>query len=241
MRPGMQHAPRATCPKSNMPQHTWTARAHSSPLATLIRARAGALKWFLFVCSYLPQHYCIFHCLNIPQNSPNLEYKSHLAKNCIICHPEFTPLGGAIGEESVFWLITPIYSHNSHKPYMHAFPELCWISWYRPISAYHFSPQFCQMSQTNFFEILPGSFADWKETLHTASVDPPDRNVLKVPYYCFSSISHSCQMSNNTVFEMHCSKPIWGPYFQLSKSHSSELYWALLSSTESRLFLCLHL
>ena len=49
---------------------------------------------------------------------------------------------------------------------------------------------------------------------------------LKVPYYTvFSSISHSCQRSNNTVFEMHCPKHIHGPEFQLSKSRSSELYW----------------
>ena len=42
--------------------------------------------------------------------------------------------------------------------------------------------------------------------------------------YCFSSISHSCQRSNNTVFEMYCLKPIHDPEFQLSKSRSSELY-----------------
>ena len=30
---------------------------------------------------------------------------------------------------------------------------------------------------------------------------------------------------NNSVFDMHCSKPIHGPEFQLSKSRSSELYW----------------
>ena len=43
--------------------------------------------------------------------------------------------------------------------------------------------------------------------------------------YCFSSNSHSCQRSNNTVLEMHCPKPIRGPEFQLSKSRSSELCW----------------
>ena len=42
---------------------------------------------------------------------------------------------------------------------------------------------------------------------------------------CFSSISHSGQRSNNTIFEMHCPKPIHGPEFQLSKSHLRELYW----------------
>ena len=29
--------------------------------------------------------------------------------------------------------------------------------------------------------------------------------------YCFSSISHSCQRSNSSVFDMHCPKLIRGP------------------------------
>ena len=49
----------------------------------------------------------IFHCLNITQNSPNLEGTSHRVKNFIIyCHPQFPPLGSAINKESAFWLIT---------------------------------------------------------------------------------------------------------------------------------------
>ena len=33
----------------------------------------------------------------MPQNSPNLEYKSHLLQNVIIyCRPEFPPLSGAM-------------------------------------------------------------------------------------------------------------------------------------------------
>ena len=51
----------------------------------------------------------IFHYLNIPQNSPNLEYTSYLPKNVIIyCRPQFPPLGGAIIKESAFWFITHI-------------------------------------------------------------------------------------------------------------------------------------
>ena len=42
--------------------------------------------------------------------------------------------------------------------------------------------------------------------------------------YRFSSISHSWQRSNNSVFDMHCPKPIRGPEFLLSKSRSTELY-----------------
>ena len=43
--------------------------------------------------------------------------------------------------------------------------------------------------------------------------------------YCFSSISHSYQRSNSSVFDMHWPKPIHGPEFQLSKSCSTELSW----------------
>ena len=88
----------------------------------VIRAQAGLNLWgsncfsndyYLF---FFVPNADIFHCLNIPQNSPNLEYKSILAKNFIICcHPEFPPLGSAIIKESAFWLITPIYfvSHDN--------------------------------------------------------------------------------------------------------------------------------
>ena len=47
--------------------------------------------------------------------------------------------------------------------------------------------------------------------------------VFKGPkLYCLSSIF--TQRSNNTVFDMQCPKLIRSPEFQLSKSHSSELY-----------------
>ena len=52
---------------------------------------------------------CIFHCLNIPQNSPNLKYMSHLLKNIIMyCCPQFPPQGGAIIKGSAFWIITHV-------------------------------------------------------------------------------------------------------------------------------------
>ena len=60
----------------------------------------------------------------------------------------------------------------------------------------------------------------------TDSSVPQKPNYFKGPIlYCFSLISHSCQRSNNTLFDMHCPKPIRGPEFQLSKSCSSELHW----------------
>ena len=54
-------------------------------------------------------------------------------------------------------------------------------------------------------------------------------NILTVPFKgprscSFSSISHSCQRSISTIFEMYCPKPIRGSEFPPPKSHSSELY-----------------
>ena len=44
----------------------------------------------------------IFHCLYIPQNSPNEEYTSHLPKNVIVyCRPRIPPLGAAISTSSL--------------------------------------------------------------------------------------------------------------------------------------------
>ena len=78
-----------------------TRRQHAATAACL---RVLELLFFIF------QTVRIFHCLNIPQNLPDLEYKLHLAKNCIIyCRPKFPPLDGAIIKESAFWLIIPIY------------------------------------------------------------------------------------------------------------------------------------
>ena len=66
----------------------------------------------------------------------------------------------------------------------------------------------------------------WTSATECKETDKDEELVLKGPIlYCFSSVSHSCQRSNNSVFNMHCPKPICGPEFQLSKSRSSELYW----------------
>ena len=77
----------------------------------LIGARAGKPARSLLFSKedFFVPNYRIFHCLNMPQNSPNLEYRSHLVKNVIIYHRcDFPPLGGAIIKESAFWLITAI-------------------------------------------------------------------------------------------------------------------------------------
>ena len=41
-----------------------------------------------------------------------------------------------------------------------------------------FCSQIREMSQTYFSELLPGNFTNLHETLHTVSVDPPDKNLL---------------------------------------------------------------
>ena len=67
----------------------------------------------------------IFHCLNMPQNSPNSEYRSALPKNVIIYRrPWFPPLGGAIIEESAFSLKTHIYFVVHSKT---LYPLVHWI------------------------------------------------------------------------------------------------------------------
>ena len=40
-------------------------------------------------------------------------------------------------------------------------------------------PEIRKMLQTYFLELLPGDFTDLLQTLHTASVDSPDRNLFK--------------------------------------------------------------
>lgn len=60
------------------------------------------------------------HCLNMPQNSPNLEYSSHLPKMFrFYCRCEFLPLGVTIIKESVFWLKTHIYFVAYSKTSIH--------------------------------------------------------------------------------------------------------------------------
>ena len=93
---------------------------------------------FIFFFFVLNDH--IFHCLNMPQNSPNLEYKSHLPTLFIIyCLPKFPPLGGAVIKESAFWLITPIYFVAHSKT---LYPRIQWIVLSLLISAAPISASF---------------------------------------------------------------------------------------------------
>ena len=76
-------------------------------IVKIYRVQAGDLQgpdcfsrdsyYHYFLLFFFVQNDHIFHCLNTPQNSPNLEFKSHLVKNVIIyCPSEFRPLGGAV-------------------------------------------------------------------------------------------------------------------------------------------------
>ena len=84
-------------------------RLHFWPFQTIIRARAARSLLFFVTNDH------IFHCLNIPQNSPNLEYRSHLPKKFIIyCHYEFSPLGGAHSKTlylRVPWIVLSLVIH----------------------------------------------------------------------------------------------------------------------------------
>ena len=68
----------------------------------------------------------------------------------------------------------------------------------------------------------------WESLSAPSLWDPKTRkkgSLFKGPILCcFSLISHSCQRSKNSVFDMYCPKHICGPAFQLSKSRSAELY-----------------
>ena len=104
----------------------WETQLTCCQHATVIRARAGNLQG----------PYCfriiIFHCLkNMPQNTPNLEYTSHLPKN--------------------FRMYCRLYVFSSN----------------------------CKMLQTNFFKLLPGDITNLHQTLHTASMDSPDKKIVK--------------------------------------------------------------
>ena len=81
-----------------------------------------------------------------------------------------------------------ILAHNSHLLYPRSkplYPRVHWIvlnlvKTAMPISANHFFPQICKMSQTYFFKLLPGDFTYLHQTFYTASVDSPDRKLLKL-------------------------------------------------------------
>ena len=51
------------------------------------------------------------------------------------------------------------------------FPAYCFF--------FLFFLQICKISQTYFFKLVPGNFTDLQQTLHTASVDTPEKKVIK--------------------------------------------------------------
>ena len=121
-----------------------------------------------------------FQSLNIPKNSLNLDYTSPLPKNVIIyCRPQFLPLGGAIIKDSAY--PNPYILCCKFKTLISTCSLNCAES--RDLGHARFcSPfvfvfsQICKMSQTYFFELLPGDFTDLHDTLYTATMDSPDNN-----------------------------------------------------------------
>ena len=167
------------------PQLCWSHVAVFGVCVTTVgvfRARAGNLQGPYCFCSdnVLVQNDCIFHCLNISQNSP----RSRLLKNLLIYwHCDFPPVGRVIIEESAFWLLTPIlYRTFKNLTSMRALNcvESCDIGHtHFGLPFLFFFSQIREMLQTYFFELLPGNFTDLHETLHSAFVDPPDKTLLK--------------------------------------------------------------
>ena len=83
------------------------------------------LYLFYFFCCFFPLSKTIAFFTAWTYPTTHIQYKSHLAKNFIIyCRPEFTPLGGAVIEESAFWLITPIHFVAHSKT---LYPCVQWI------------------------------------------------------------------------------------------------------------------
>ena len=119
----------------------------------------------------------ILRCLNIPQNSPNSEYTSHLPKNFIIYLISTTKWRYNRGK--------CILAYNSHilcctfKNLISTHLLNCAES--RGTGHAHlrlmFFPCLCEIPQTYFFKLLPGDFTDFHATLHTASVDSPDKKL----------------------------------------------------------------
>ena len=90
-----EQAPTAAFLDGSMLWRAWTARARSSLLAALIRARAGLklrgpilsvrINLIIIIIIIIILHFNrSFGGQNIPKKSPNLEYMSHLVNNLII-------------------------------------------------------------------------------------------------------------------------------------------------------------
>ena len=82
----------------------------------------------------------------------------------------------AIIKESAFGLTTHIYFVAHSKYIIISTRSLNCAESSRPCPLTVF---FCKMSQTYFFDLLPGDFTDLHQTSHTASVDSPDKKLLK--------------------------------------------------------------
>ena len=140
----------------------------------LIGARAGRdLRGHYCFSNYpfffVPNDH-IFHCLNVPQNSTNLEYTSHLPKNfTIYCCLQFPPLGGPIIKESAFWLIT----HRWRAPF--------WCFAIKQSTHFNFHIQFAIYSKLlKHVDGLALNTSTW----HNLTAACPDTRGLWGPVHC---------------------------------------------------------
>ena len=143
----------------------------------VIRARAGldlrGPHCFSNYHFFVPND-CIFHSLNMPQNLPNLEYTSHLPKKSSSISTTRWPYKQG----------KCVLANNSHtlcctfKNLISMHSLNCAESCHIGHSHFHlnfFFSQIHKMKQTYFFKLLSGDFTDLHQTLHTASLDSPDK------------------------------------------------------------------
>ena len=119
---------------------------------------------------FCPNHH-IFHCLNIPQNSPNLEYISHLPKKCQnLLSSSISTTRWCYNQGKCVLAYNSYFVTHSKTLY----PCVHWIvesSAIDPFLPTIFSRKFAICHKPTFSELLPGNFTYFHQTLHTASVD----------------------------------------------------------------------
>ena len=77
------------------------------------------------------------------------------------------------------------------------------------------------MSQTYFFELLnSGDFTDLHQTLHTASVDSPDKNLLK-EFFIFQTILKL--LNSNLLYILRNTQSVAYLHIGLSKWHETQV------------------
>ena len=78
------------------------------------------------------------------------------------------------------------------------------------------------MSQTYYFKLLPGHFTDFHETLYTASVDSPDKKLLKEFWY---SKQYNKLLNNNSLYILLETQSVVSPHWSVQMKWNSSDYF----------------